>query len=196
VNLRHLTKHKDLCDIVALDIFLNNDDRHYQNLFFDTRNNHYYGIDMDVILKHALYFGTRAIPSKKDLIIALDRDSKDIPSIPKRSTLFLKTHFQDKTTLSTEDIKDIAALKSVHTTLNTLIKTYPPEKIYTLWMDIAKQANYSYGKDKKIAIAFVLLHQAEQVKKFQDQLETIFEQHKEQPSWLWQNIPIAIQKLF
>src|SRR5579863_4095121 len=46
-TLEILTKHKDLAPIVALDIYVNNHDRHNGNIFYDEQSNHFYAIDMD-----------------------------------------------------------------------------------------------------------------------------------------------------
>lgn len=49
-NLRSVTEDPQLSDIVGLDIFTNNPDRHNGNFFFDAATQQYWAIDMDYSL--------------------------------------------------------------------------------------------------------------------------------------------------
>lgn len=141
-NLKSLIHNGDLCDIVALDIFLNNFDRHSGNYLFDQKTDHYYAIDMDHI-----FYAARTVPNM------IDEEACDIPqalagifqnNVASNAYWFLKR-------LTREELSDeeVTALKRVASTLKILLSTYPPQKLFDAWMWQAQQADYIYTDAKK-----------------------------------------------
>ncbi len=148
-NLQSLAHNDDLCDIVALDIFLNNFDRHGGNYLFDQKTNHYYAIDMDHI-----FYAARQLPNTADTREYNMHDTwADIfkYSIGADAHKFLMTLTPD--ILSNQEV---TALKRVASTLNILIEAYPPTVLYDVWMDHAQQADYVYTELKKSYIKMVI----------------------------------------
>ncbi|HEX4068767.1 MAG TPA: hypothetical protein VHX42_01590 [Candidatus Babeliales bacterium] len=113
-KLANITKHTDLYKIMALDIFLNNADRHNGNLFYDEKNNHYHAIDMDALFSRRGFLAARA-------------------------GHFIK-HF-DKKRLSQ---KAKITLKKLYDFLDNLMTQFPPERLCELKKSIAAQAQYDY----------------------------------------------------
>ena len=148
-NLQSLIHNNDLCDIVALDIFLNNFDRHGGNYLFDQKTNHYYAIDMDHI-----FYAARQLPNTVDAHAYNMHDAwADIfkYSIGADAHRFLMTLTRDM--LSEQEV---VALKRVASTLSVLIETYPTTVLYDVWMDHAQQADYIYTEVKKSYIKMVI----------------------------------------
>jgi hypothetical protein len=168
-NLISCSKNNDLCDIVALDIFVDNFDRHNGNLFFDKAHNRFHAIDMDYIFSKAF----SDIP--QSIIDSPMHSIRNLFSEPTANVteLFLKELSQSATVFSTQEI---TALKRILLTLNTLIDNYSPKKIYALWMDIAQQSGYVYSDEKKNYIAVALLYNTYKVENCRDLLDTIIRQ--------------------
>lgn len=140
-HLQSLVDYDDLCSIVALDIFLDNFDRHNGNLFFDDKTGLFYAIDMDRVFWPALAFPTGIIESY-DAILWNTYGFE--ASISVKAYNFLVT--LESATLSSQEI---VALGHVRDWLNKLIVHYPCSKLYDLWMNLAQQAVYEYSSAKK-----------------------------------------------
>jgi len=138
-HLKSLVDYDDLCSIVALDIFLDNFDRHNGNLFFDDKTGLFYAIDMDRIFWPALAFPTGIEPYD-----AMWNTYGFTESISVKAYNFLST--LKPATLSSQEI---VALNHVRDWLNKLIVCYPCSKLYNLWMNLAQQAVYEYSAVKK-----------------------------------------------
>ncbi|HEX4068766.1 MAG TPA: hypothetical protein VHX42_01585 [Candidatus Babeliales bacterium] len=122
-NLKSLTYHKDLCKIAALDIYLDNWDRHNGNLFFDEKKNKYHAIDMDRTLESHRFYGIR-------------------PNLLSNQALdFIKN--LDKNTLSQAEEN---ALKKVNKTLHKLTSSYPPKTLQNKRTQLAKEVHHEYSK--------------------------------------------------
>jgi hypothetical protein len=111
------TKHPQLKNIAAFNIFINNRDCHNGNLLLNKKTNQLYVID----------FAAAFIPLMESSSFLAARTCNYLQSLNKKE-------------LSSEKIK---ALKHVRKTLDTLSNQYPPEELYKRWIDTSKQANYN-----------------------------------------------------
>ncbi len=114
-KLRRIIKHKDLCKIIALDIFLNNGDRHNGNIFYDKDNDRFYAIDMDAIFRKKRLLAIKAAKFIQEL------DKKKLSS-------------QEKT-----------ALKNLSKTLRALMTQYTPKSLCALKQSLATTAGHEYS---------------------------------------------------
>ncbi len=114
--LHSLTLHKDLCKIVALDIYLDNWDRHNSNFFYDQQSNTFYAIDMDMILENDRNKFERCATQTINFVKRLNKDNLS------------------------EAEKN--ALRRVNKTLHKLTSQYPPEKLQSTWMELAQEVHY------------------------------------------------------
>lgn len=142
-KLESLMTHKDLYKIVALDIFLNNSDRHNGNLFYDEENDHFYAIDMD-----ALFCKKRLLATKAGNFI----------------------QGLDKKRLSP---KAKAALKNLHKILDDLITLYPPEKLCELKKRLAAQAHYAYTTLEQENFRKLIEYNFNEIKRLQRRLSRL-----------------------
>lgn len=115
--INHMTWHKQLPIIIALDLFIGNSDRHCGNLFYDPATDTFWAIDMD------------------------DTFNKDLCSLAYKK---LKCMMQDDDVFTQEEIN---ALMSMKKTLKFLVRTYKPEKVIEKLYIFAKQAGFSKGSD-------------------------------------------------
>ena len=134
-------ENPDLLKIAVLDVFLNNCDRHSQNLFYNPKSNRYYAIDMDRI-----YANTQICTNI--LIYTIGLLQGHLINMPKKTArtitrLMNSAEFKEK---------KYQALEQFHKTLKELITKYPPSKIYDLWLTFAQQAEYHYSFMQKIII--------------------------------------------
>lgn len=121
--LHNLALHKDLCKIVALDIYLDNWDRHNRNFFYDKQNKKFYAIDMDMILKDGRHNFDRR---------------------PTQTISFVKTLNKDNLSRAEKN-----ALRQVNKTLHKLTSQYPPEKLQSTRMELAQEAHYTYNPSEQ-----------------------------------------------
>ena len=154
ISKRHLdclSLSTDLCDIIALDIFLNNQDRHHENCFFDERNMRYYAIDMGDI-----FLSVRKISDKNDemtseLYQELETLVVQDKIIALDSYYFLNTI--NRAALSPLDKK---GLERVCFILKSLIALYPVEHFLTMWLTAAKEIGCVYTEYKKNYLRLLL----------------------------------------
>jgi hypothetical protein len=142
-KLRNIVKYKDLCNIIALDIFLNNGDRHNGNIFYDKENNRFYAIDMDAIFRKKRLLAVKAHKFLEHL------NTK-------------KLTYQEKT-----------ALKNLSQALHALIKQYPPKTLCLLKKSLAAEAGYTYPKSEQKAFRKLVEHNFEKIKQLQKQLKQV-----------------------
>jgi len=117
-HLKNLvTKHAQLKDIAAFNIFINNRDCNNGNVLLHKKTNQLYGID----------FASAFIPLSRSSELLAARTGDYLQSLNKEE-------------LSLEEIK---VLKHIRQTLKILSNQYPPTELYRLWVDIGKQANYN-----------------------------------------------------
>lgn len=135
---------KDLADIIAIDIFVNNGDRNKLNYFFDEKTGRYYGIDLGQSF-------TAAIPAG---------------SMAHISFVFLSK----LTTISENDKK---GLTRVNRRLKQLLQLYPVSTLYDLWMEKAQEAEYRYSDFKKKKIKNKIVKLNGEVKKLVDLIDTL-----------------------
>src|SRR5579862_6681340 len=143
IKLENITKHTDLYKIMALDIFLNNADRHNGNIFYDEINNHYYAIDMDALF------------SKKGLIAT-------------RAGNFIKNF--DKKRLSQ---KEKAVLKKLQIFLDHLMAEFPPERLCELKKELAAQAQYKYTELEQNTFQKLIEYNFSELKRLQRRLHRL-----------------------
>jgi hypothetical protein len=161
-HLQCLPLSDDLCDIMALDIFLNNGDRHNENCFFDEKNVRYYAIDMGDI-----FLDVQKFPNV---------ESKDEFFFVEGKWIAENTyHF-----LSTLDIKHIAreqkaALKRVGYTLKRLMDFYPEESLCDMWLSVAQEIQYLYTESKKKYLKFFIQKNIYWVSKIIEMIEEFIE---------------------
>lgn len=140
-KLRKIVKHKDLCNIIALDIFLNNGDRHNGNIFYDKDNNRFYAIDMDAIFR------------KKRLLAIKARKFIENLNTKKLSS-------QEKT-----------VLKNLSQALHALMKQYPPKTLCLLKKRLAATAGYTYPESEQKTFRKLVEYNFEKIQKLQKQLK-------------------------
>jgi hypothetical protein len=136
-KLRNITKHKDLYKIVALDIFLNNADRHNGNLFYDLDNDHFYAIDMD-----AIYY-------RQHLLATIAYE-------------FIEGLHRKKLSLKEKNI-----LRNIYKILQKLISYYPPEELCNLRKSLAEQAHHQYTESEQEHFKNLVEHNFHEVERLQ-----------------------------
>ncbi len=142
-TLEKIAYRNDLLDIIALDIFMLNMDRHRGNYIYNKYNDSFIGIDMDHCL-YPLYF-EREKPLHKISIIARD--------LVCSKTAFVQFKWSPA---------HIRAFKRMRATLKKLISTFPAKKLMKVAYIIAHQTNWKYtaADEKLMKEVFDLNHQA------------------------------------
>ncbi|HEX4069183.1 MAG TPA: hypothetical protein VHX42_03720 [Candidatus Babeliales bacterium] len=198
-NLTSLTLNKDLCKIAALDIFTSNIDRHNGNLFIDNNTNRFYAIDMDWIFNDIYN-----IPNSEHITYIPQNFTALREFLQKPYDRFLAT--QVYTFLKNIDPKklsdkEIEALKEINSTLQKLQAAYPPNKLFTEWMDIAQQAHYTYSIQKQQCIRYLLEYNHREISKICAQINRILSDNsymshiqklKDMASLTWQNTSLNL----
>jgi hypothetical protein len=143
-TLEKIAHRNDLLDIIALDIFMLNMDRHGGNYIYNKYNDSFIGIDMDHCL-YPLYF-ERKKPLHKIALAARELST------------YLKTTLAQLEWSSTH----IKALKRIRATLKKLMSTFPAKKLVKVAYIIAHQTNWKYtpADEKLMKELFDLNHQA------------------------------------
>jgi hypothetical protein len=119
--IRHMSLHAALPAIVALDTFTGNADRSNPNIFYNKEAHAFCGIDMAGAFNSLL-----AVPAVFQLTRVLNGD------------IYLGP-------------KEIFALGQYRLTLNFLIENYPPEKLYEMLENYARQAGLMESAKNRIA---------------------------------------------
>jgi hypothetical protein len=145
IKLENITKHTDLYKIMALDIFLNNADRHNGNIFYDEINNRYYAIDMDALF------------SRKGLIAT-------------RAGNFIKNF--DKKRLTQ---KEKAVLTKLSTFLDHLMAEFPLERLCELKKELAAQAHYDYTDLEQKTFKTLIEYNFIEIKRLQRRLRRLLD---------------------
>jgi hypothetical protein len=145
IKLENITKHTDLYKIMALDIFLNNADRHNGNIFYDEDNDHYYAIDMDALFSRKGFLATRA-------------------------GNFIKNF--DKKRLSQ---KEKTVLKNLSRFLTYLMAEFPPERLCELKKELAEKAQYDYTKLEQETFKKLIEYNFIELKRFQRRLARLLD---------------------
>jgi hypothetical protein len=166
-HLEILTANIGLCKIAALDTFLDNNDRHNENLFYKKKTNQYHAIDMDYIFPQALF-----LPNNNELSNIYDEHKpEDFNFMSSRSADFLKNLKLEQLSL-----ENIMALKEYEKTLSYLISNYPPKKLYSEWMSIAQEVDYKYSESKQKNILTLIEYNFHETKLLQEQLQQLIKQ--------------------
>ncbi|HLW72928.1 MAG TPA: hypothetical protein VKR54_02675 [Candidatus Babeliales bacterium] len=142
-TLEILTKHKDLAPIVALDIYVNNHDRHNGNIFYDEQSNHFYAIDMD-------------------------RAFSDNHPLSTSTYCFVKQ--LNKQQLSQQKKQ---ALIRINKTLHDLSSQFPPEKVCQLRTNFAEKAHYAYTTEEQEIFRNFVEQNFYEVKRLQERLDYV-----------------------
>ena len=142
-KLRNITKLKDLYKIVALDLFLDNADRHNGNLFYDPDKDHFYAIDMDAIYVRQHLIATTAC----EFVEGLHRE---------------KLSSQEKITLI-----------NIYKALQKLILLYPPEKLCELSKSLAEQAHYEYTELEQEQFRIIVERNFREIERLQKLLQCL-----------------------
>ena len=114
----YMTWHRQLPEIIALDLIIGNSDRHCGNLFYDPSTDTFWAIDMDDTFNKDLCF----FACKK-----------------------LKSMMKDDNAPFTE--KEICALTSMRNTLKILVHKYTPSDLIKKLYSFAKKAGFVKGSD-------------------------------------------------
>jgi hypothetical protein len=198
-NLHSLTFHKDLCKIVALDIFTSNIDRHNYNLSFDATKNEYHAFDMDYS-----FYNVYDIPNNDNTTYIPKNVTMLVQFFAKPLSLFLATnvyHFLKEIDPRQLSYDEIEALKIINTTLEKLQAAYPPKKMYAEWTNIAQQAHYSYSNEKQQCIRYLITHNHLEITKIRAELNRIIsdnsytsqiQQLKDMTTIAWQNTSLKL----
>lgn len=178
-----LKKWPALILIVALDIFVGNPDRHNYNLFFEKNirgSDKFHAIDLDLAFPKALvnksdidhFFTTIRKKSLQNKISTIFDAVSNLyhENVAERAYEFVIQLKKEK--LSQQDYK---VLLSLYNTLQLLREHYKPRKVYSLWMNYAKQAGYNYCPQKKAYIASLIAYNHYRVYKLIKELEILLE---------------------
>lgn len=162
-TLQSLTTHKDLCKIVALDIYLDNFDRHSSNYSHDKTNNRFYAFDMDMIFRASYYEAHKieTTPEGKTTIYPNDLLATKTYNFVKN----LKT-----SQLSPEEEN---ALRRINKTLKQLTYQYPAEKLYNDRTELAAQAHYTYNNSEQQRFHDLVQYNFEETKRLEKLLDRI-----------------------
>jgi len=106
-----MSLHKDLVTIIALDIFLCNHDRHRRNLFYNSKTDSFYAIDMDLLFEFKL--------ARFACINFRRMSARDIST--------LKT-------------KEIVALVQLRKLLERLVNDHDPERMIQVFNALVKES--------------------------------------------------------
>jgi hypothetical protein len=140
-HLNTLCLSDDLCDIVVLDIFLSNRDRHYENCFVDEVTMRYYGIDMG-----DSFLDIQRFPNiEKEF--SVDKDEIIIPE----SKILAFNAYNFLCTLQPKHFswEQIRTLKRIKSKLQYLLSLYSADTIFELWISKAQEIGYTYTDYKK-----------------------------------------------
>lgn len=132
-----LVNNQGLCNLCAVDLFVNNNDRYARNVYYDKDTNKFYGIDMDNAC-HVLGKLSRLFGKNFDDLTALDLLSgkeKEIKKLLNSNNQALKAYI----VLSSCQKKDLSkqqrnALMTIKIMLKKLSKLYPVERMCDLWI--------------------------------------------------------------
>ena len=105
--VRSMSRHEDLCKIVALDTFIANTDRHKSNFFYDRETDHYYAIDLERSFSH---------------------------NIATYANKFVKSVLNGREMVSK---KELHALRIYRDTLKNLLRLHTPESLYDTLVEFA-----------------------------------------------------------
>lgn len=171
ISERHLNSiaiSDDLCDIVALDIFLNNNDRHNENCFYDETTSHYYGIDMGDI-----FLSLRAIANDNQSVDAGTHEIILQHVIQEHVVALENYYFLYTLDPSSISIHQKKALKRMSATLQKLLLLYSPHAIIQMWLAVSHQVGYTYGEYKKIYLGALIKQNIYWVGKVIEKIEEI-----------------------
>lgn len=153
-HMQSLLKYPQLCKIVAFDIFVDNNDRHNGNIFFDMATQKFHAIDMDHAFKSAY------------ALIYTDHEYC-FDTLASRAYDFIKTI--KKRGLSSQEIKN---LTTIECTLQKLVELYPAHILFDEWMKIAEKGHVDYSPREKKKIKKYLEYHIHEVKKLIDLLQS------------------------
>lgn len=165
-NLNSISLHPDLCDIVSLDILLNNKDRGQSNYFFDAENNRYHAIDMGGIFS-GIRDNNRALSAEKEIQRFFPKYIFE-KTVSFMAYIFLKT--LDVNKLSQ---KEIDALKRVNSTVKKLFYKFPSEILYHFWIQKGQEFGFRYSENKKSTLKLYIDYNAHYVKKVIEELDRL-----------------------
>lgn len=150
-HLNSLVISNDLCDIVALDIFLSNRDRHHENCFFDESTMRYYGIDMGDIFLDVQKFPNIEKNVSAELFEAF------LTVIVEKKIMALNA-YNFLCTLNSQDLSPdrIKALRRVCDTLQNLVNVYSADSLFDTWMAKAEAIGFIYTRYKKFYMKLFL----------------------------------------
>jgi hypothetical protein len=150
-HLQCLTLSDDLCDIIALDIFLNNADRHHENCFFDVETGHYYAIDMGDI-----FLAARKCENIEGVVSDEVSQMQSNLIIQEKIVALDSYQFLDSLNVAALSKEQTKALCRVSDTLRKLLLLYPAETMLNMWLPIAHEVGYVYTDYKKNYLALLL----------------------------------------
>lgn len=169
-----LAHSESMCDIVALDLFINNADRHLGNyaIEIDNQNNirsHAFDLDWTHVTAYDL--------PNIDCTLATQTDNH-LGSILSGFTCAHHTYdYLDQLDKEREGQywpkEEIKVLNRINETLGKLIVKYPSYSIYAKWMDIAQQAGYSYCYLKQQYIKVLIERNYRDLELLRNKIDTI-----------------------
>lgn len=169
-----LAHSESMCDIIALDLFINNGDRHQGNYSIELDAANYmrsHAFDMDW-----MYVTAYDIPNVDCALAA--RIHKDINYVTTDFTCCQLTYeFLDRLDKEREEQvwseQEIKVLKRINETLAKLIAQYPSHVMYKKWMAIAQQVDYDYCYLKKRYIRILIEKNYKDLALLRNKIDTI-----------------------
>jgi hypothetical protein len=160
-NLQSLTRHRNLCQIAALDLFTCNWDRHNGNLFFDEATNQFYAIDMDWIFNQIYNFSNNTQDTTDKTMYSFVTDIiQSFQHKPFECRVLATEIYQLLHNVKPQELteQERNALKEIADVLKKLQAMYTPRKLFNEWMNIAQQANYTYSLQKQQYIRYLIAY--------------------------------------
>jgi hypothetical protein len=180
-NLETIAQFVKLSDIIALDIFTNNPDRHCGNIFINQRTKRIHALDPDFFIdqkKNPQFYAIDMNYSFSNIVFVADTEN-ELHDILFKNLLATKAYdFLEEEEIAGKKFlpQEIKALRRVNKVLDKMIKEWSPEKLYNEWMNVADKINYSYTPGTKENIKIALEYNFHEVKRLRSKIDELTKQ--------------------
>lgn len=184
-NLESITSNKMLRNLVAFNFYLNRNDSHRNNTFFNKETNQFFAVDFGNIFHTA-----HGLPNEdNDKYSPYNEKNKYLynvfpgAAIDDKNNIFFKKQsnalateaYDFVSTLKKHDLslQEIGALKDLSAILAQFATKYPAEKIYDEWIKLAEEAHYTYSPQKKESIEVMIGYNLHECKRLRFAIDTL-----------------------
>lgn len=147
-----LVKYQDLCNLCAVDIFVNNNDRYARNVYYDENPDNFYGIDMDnecYVLGNLSHLFGKNFENLINLDL-LSHKETEIKALLNSNNEALKAYIAlsscQKKNLSWKQRNALMTIKIMLKKLSTL---YPLERMCDLWLSKCENIGWEVNDAQK-----------------------------------------------